>query len=59
MEVLEQNHYSLSGTEITNKICGNSSTSSNIQTTTTLGGQCGQGVTIELNANDGESGLHC
>ncbi|HET7149024.1 MAG TPA: hypothetical protein VFI73_11050 [Candidatus Nitrosopolaris sp.] len=49
-------HYSLSGTQIANKICGNSSTSSNIQTTTTLSGQCGQGVTIELNANDGESG---
>jgi hypothetical protein len=49
-------HYSLSGTEIANKICGNSSTSSNIQATTTLSGQCGQGVTIELNANDGESG---
>ena len=48
-------HYSLSGSEIAHKICGNSS-SSNIQTTTTLSGQCGQGVTIELNANDGESG---
>ena len=31
-------------------------TSSNIQTTATLSGQCGQGVTIELIANDGESG---
>ena len=49
-------HYSLSGTEIANKICGNSGTSSNIQTTATLSGQCGQGVTIELIANDGESG---
>jgi len=49
-------HYSLSGTEIANKICGNSSTSSNIQTTAIISGQCGQGVTIELNANDGESG---
>jgi len=49
-------HYSLSGTEIANKICGNSSTSSNIQTTTTLSGQCGQGVTVQLNANDGETG---
>jgi hypothetical protein len=49
-------HYSLSGTEIANKICGNSSTSSNIQTTTTLSGQCGQGVSIELNVNDGERG---
>ena len=49
-------HYSLSGTEIANMICGNSNASSNIQTTATLSGQCGQGVTIELNANDGESG---
>jgi hypothetical protein len=48
--------YSLIGREISDKICGNSSTSSNIQTTATIGGQCGQGVTIELNANDGESG---
>ena len=48
-------HYSLNGREISDKICGNSSTSSNIQTTATIGGQCGQGVTIELNANDGES----
>ncbi|MDQ6668401.1 MAG: hypothetical protein M3Y53_09275 [Thermoproteota archaeon] len=47
-------HYSLNGREISDKICG--STSSNIQTTATLSGQCGQGVTIELNANDGESG---
>ena len=29
-------HYSLSGTEIANKICENSSTSSNIQTITTI-----------------------
>ncbi len=49
-------HYSLSGREIANKICGNSSTSSNIQTIATLSGQCGHGVTIELNVNDGESG---
>ena len=49
-------HYSLSGTEIANKICGNSGTSSNIQTTATISGQGGQSVTIELNANDGESG---
>ncbi len=49
-------HYSLNGREISDKICGNSSTSSNIQTTATISGQCGQGVTIELNANDGESG---
>jgi hypothetical protein len=48
-------HYSLSGTEIANT-CGNSNTSSNIQTTATLSGQCGQGITFELNANDGESG---
>jgi hypothetical protein len=48
--------YSLNGREISDKICGNSSTSSNIQTTATISGQCGQGVTIELNANDGESG---
>jgi hypothetical protein len=48
--------YSLNGREISDKICGNSSTSSNIHTTTTISGQCGQGVTIELNANDGESG---
>ncbi|PWU81646.1 MAG: hypothetical protein DLM72_05905 [Candidatus Nitrosopolaris wilkensis] len=49
-------HYSLNGREISDKICGNSSTSSNIQTTATLSGQCGLGVTIELNANDGDSG---
>ncbi|MDP9289847.1 MAG: hypothetical protein M3P08_16845 [Thermoproteota archaeon] len=49
-------HYSLSGAEITNKICGNSITSSNSQIIATISGQCGQGVTIELNANDGEGG---
>ncbi|MDQ6864040.1 MAG: hypothetical protein M3044_09470 [Thermoproteota archaeon] len=49
-------HYSINGREISDKICGNSSTSSDIQTTATISGQCGQGVTIELNANDGESG---
>ena len=51
-----RNHYSLGGTEIANKICGNSRPSSNIQTTTTLSGQCGQGVSMELNVNDGERG---
>ena len=49
-------HYSLNGREISDRICGNSSTSSNIQTTATISGQGGQSVTIELNANDGESG---
>jgi hypothetical protein len=53
---IEADHYSINGREISDKICGNSSTSSYIQTTATLSGQCGQGVTIELNANDGESG---
>jgi hypothetical protein len=49
-------HYNLNGREISDKICRNSSTSGNIQTTATIAGQCGQGVTIELDANDGESG---
>ncbi len=52
-------HYSLQGNEIGDKICGighAGSDSSTVQTTATLSGQCGQGVTIELNANNGERG---
>jgi hypothetical protein len=52
-------HYSLKGSEIADKICSVSragNESSTVQTTTTISGQCGQGVTIQLNANNGERG---
>jgi hypothetical protein len=52
-------HYSLKGNEIGDKICGidhAGSDSSTVQTTVAISGQCGQGVTIELNADNGESG---
>jgi hypothetical protein len=51
--------FSLKGNEIRDKICGigrEGSDSSTVQTTATLSGQCGQGVTIELNADNGERG---
>jgi hypothetical protein len=45
------NQYTLSGTEISDSICRG-----NPPTPATISGQCGQGVIIELNADNGEKG---
>ena len=46
------NQYTLAGTEISDSIC-----KGNPPTPVTISGQCGQGVTIELNADNGEKGI--
>ena len=46
------NQYSLAGTEISDSICRG-----NPPTPATISGQCGQGVTIELNSDNGERGI--
>ncbi len=44
--------YALTGSQISDSICR-----SNPPTPATISGQCGQGVTIELNADNGEKGI--
>jgi len=46
------NQYTLAGTEISDSIC-----KGNPPTPATISGQCGQGVIIELNADNGEKGI--
>lgn len=46
------NQYTLAGTEISDSIC-----KGNPASPATISGQCGQGVTIELNADNGEKGI--
>ncbi len=46
------NQYTLSGAQISDSICRG-----NLPTPATISGQCGQGVIIELNADNGEKGI--
>ena len=46
------NQYTLAGTEISDSIC-----KGNPPSPAMISGQCGQGVTIELNAENGEKGI--
>ncbi|MGC1930204.1 MAG: hypothetical protein WA667_14620 [Candidatus Nitrosopolaris sp.] len=49
--VIGSNQFTLTGREISDSICRGSP-----PTPATISGQCGQGVTIELNADNGEKG---